>query len=240
MATDRDPAHTSNAPIGFTPHEASAWSVGYEEGRRAALAAPPVVQQAAQVISVEDSLRTLLRWERERVEALEDELRDLRSKLPGATERDAAFMGLLTARPAQPAPQAGAAEVVQMWHDRVKAEYPGSEAEYWPSSVKAQYMEAEILELRVALKAAHPTDQPSQDAERWQFVLEHAVSGKAPKDKGFDITYVPVGHNGSEWGRIEIEWRGAKWEHITADGVNAIIDAARAAQAQGESKGGTT
>ncbi len=106
MATDRDPAHTSNAPIGFTPHEASAWSVGYEEGRRAALAAPPVVQQAAQVISVEDSLRTLLRWERERVEALEDELRDLRSKLPGATERDAAFMGLLTARPAQPAAQA--------------------------------------------------------------------------------------------------------------------------------------
>lgn len=32
----RDPAHVDNAPIGFTLHEKSAWSVGFEDGHRAA------------------------------------------------------------------------------------------------------------------------------------------------------------------------------------------------------------
>lgn len=106
-----------------------------------------------------------------------------------------------------------------------------------PVSPERVWREQLLPRLRAALArpvAAEPEQDPApfddrKDAERWRFVLDHAVSGKAPKDKGFDITYVPVGHNGSEWGRIEIEWRGAKWEHITADGVNAIIDAARAA-----------
>ena len=133
---------------------------------------------------------------------------------------------------AQPAPQAGAAEPIY----QVSQPYPGDPVNTWRDASEQAY-DLHRPHMRRIVYAAHPTEQPSQDAERWQFVLEHAVSGKAPKDKGFDITYVPVGHNGSEWGRIEIEWRGAKWEHITADGVNAIIDAARAAQAQGE-KGG--
>lgn len=151
--------------------------------------------------------------------------------------------------PEQPAPQAGAAEPVTLTVDlpeRVVDVVAGQANLSGPFSERF-YLFAQLLKDEVIARlprhcfypAAHPTEQPSQDAERWQFVLEHAVSGKAPKDKGFDITYVPVGHNGSEWGRIEIEWKGAKWERITADGVNAIIDAARAAQAQGESKGGS-
>src|SRR5690606_34344450 len=49
---------------------------------------------------------------------------------------------------------------VRMWHDRIKDEHPTSEPEYWPSSLKAKYMEAEILELRRLLAAAPPSPQP--------------------------------------------------------------------------------
>lgn len=40
---------------------------------------------------------------------------------------------------------------IPMWQDRIKAEHPRSEPEYWNASIKAHYMEAEILELRAAL-----------------------------------------------------------------------------------------
>ena len=68
-----------------------------------------------------------------------------------------------------------------------------------------------------------------EDAARWAFVLAHACSGKAPKAKDFEVNYVPVGHNGSDWGRIEIEWKGPRWEKIAPATVNAIVDAARQA-----------
>lgn len=59
---------------------------------------------------------------------------------------------------------------IRMWHDRIKVEHPTSEPEYWPSSLKAQYMEAEILELRAALAspAASPTSQPNAAAQEQQ------------------------------------------------------------------------
>ena len=46
-------------------------------------------------ITVEASLRTRLRWAEEKVRHLEQENRELRGKLPGQAERDAAFMGLM-------------------------------------------------------------------------------------------------------------------------------------------------
>lgn len=42
---------------------------------------------------------------------------------------------------------------VRMWHDRIKDVHPKSEPEYWPSSLKVEFMEAEILDLRAALAA---------------------------------------------------------------------------------------
>lgn len=54
---------------------------------------------------------------------------------------------------------------VQRWHDRIKAAHPNSDPAYWPLSLKAGYMEDEIIELRVALAATQPpaASQPSAD-----------------------------------------------------------------------------
>lgn len=49
---------------------------------------------------------------------------------------------------------------IRMWHDRIKEEHPTGEPEYWPASLKAQYMEAEILELRAKLQAAGAKGTP--------------------------------------------------------------------------------
>lgn len=49
----------------------------------------------------------------------------------------------------------------RMWHDRIKDAHPRSEPEYWPSSLKAEYMEAEILELRAALASRDAAPAPA-------------------------------------------------------------------------------
>jgi hypothetical protein len=51
------------------------------------IAAPPAAR-GAPVISVEDSLRTRLRWSQEKVEQLEEENRTLRGRLPGPSFDD--------------------------------------------------------------------------------------------------------------------------------------------------------
>lgn len=79
------------------------------------------------------------------------------------------------------------------------------------------------------------------DGDRWRFVLEQALA-KWPQaaDLGdeFDITYVPAGQNGSKWSRIEIEWAHPKWQHVTAEQINAIVDAARSRVAPTTTQGG--
>ena len=71
----------------------------------AALAAPAAAEKS--VISVEDSLRTRLRWSQEKVEQLEHENRELRGRIPGASFDD--LMGSVRAskeKAATPAPEA--------------------------------------------------------------------------------------------------------------------------------------
>lgn len=63
---------------------------------------------------------------------------------------------------ASPPPPQHEAPKVRMWHDRIKEERPTIEPRYWPAVLKAEYMEAEILELRAALSA--PPQQERTEA----------------------------------------------------------------------------
>lgn len=65
------------------------------------IAAPPAAR-GAPVISVEDSLRTRLRWSEEKVEQLEEENRTLRGRLPGPSFGD---LMAATRPPTPPSPQ---------------------------------------------------------------------------------------------------------------------------------------
>lgn len=77
--------------------------------------------------------------------------------------------------------------LVRMWHDRIKSEHPTSDPDYWPSSLKAQYMEAEILELRAALAASKkdqvPHAVPDGVWEALQRMIEDGLTkGDASRD----------------------------------------------------------
>jgi hypothetical protein len=76
-----------------------------------------------------------------------------------------------------------------MWHDRIKDAHPNSEPEYWPSSLKADYMQDEILDLRAALAALDSPADPAPEARRDEaLVLESslriAVECGAVKSRG--------------------------------------------------------
>lgn len=65
---------------------------------------------------------------------------------------------------------------IRMWHDRIKDAHPGSTPEYWPSALKAEYMEAEILELRAAI-ASRPEAPAAPSAEGTIEVPRQRVGG---------------------------------------------------------------
>jgi hypothetical protein len=78
-----------------------------------------------------------------------------------------------------------------MWHDRIKEAHPHSEPEYWPSSLKAEYMEAEILELRGALASPPQVPEASATGAAWRSLSDrewvNIVNSDAVKNEGSDV-----------------------------------------------------
>lgn len=70
-----------------------------------------------------------------------------------------------------------------------------------------------------------------EDAGRWQSLVKWAVANAGePSTNEFEFSFQPSGYNGGSFCWIEFGWRQPKWEHPTADQMNAAIDAARGAK----------
>ena len=71
---------------------------------------------------------------------------------------------------------------VAYWHQRIKTEHPKSDPEYWPTALKLQYMEKEILELR-ARKTLPQSLTPEGDGSDWFYKLQficRVLQGESP------------------------------------------------------------
>lgn len=67
--------------------------------------------------------------------------------------------------PAPAAPVGGAVLPVKMWHQRAQEAHPRSDPEFWPLSLKAGYMEDELIDLRRALAATQQAEPSAAEPE---------------------------------------------------------------------------